>query len=214
MTVAIVDYGSGNLRSVAKAIERAARDSGRAIDVVVTAEAEAVRRADRIVVPGVGAFGDCRRGLLALPGMGDALAERVIDGGVPFLGICVGMQVMATVGHEHGDHLGLDWIEGTVVALSPDDPDLPVPQMGWNTLDVDGEADHPVLAGLDGRDVYFAHSFVLVPANPADTIATVDYGGRQTAAVGRDNYLGVQFHPEKSQGPGLHLLTNFLSWTP
>lgn len=212
MAIAVIDYGSGNLRSAAKALERAAAEQGVAQEIVVTADAEIVRRADRLVLPGVGAFGDCSGGLKALPGMLEVLDERVRKGGVPFLGICVGMQVMAGVGHEHGDFLGLDWIHGAVVPLAPSDPELVVPQMGWNTIDVSEE--HPVLGGLDGQDVYFANSYVMVPADPAEVLATVDYGGPQTAVVGRDNWIGVQFHPEKSQAVGLRLLGNFAAWTP
>jgi glutamine amidotransferase len=213
MTVTVIDYGSGNLRSVAKALERAASDAGLDRPIVVTADADLVARADRIVLPGVGAFGDCRRGLHALPGMVEALEERVREQGAPFLGICVGMQLMASVGHEHGDHLGLGWIDGAVVPLSPDDPDLVIPQMGWNGLLCEDD-DHPVLAGLRDAEVYFAHSYVFVPADPADLRAEMAYGGRHAAAVGRDMLFGVQFHPEKSQAAGLRLLTNFLTWTP
>ncbi|MGO4726876.1 MULTISPECIES: imidazole glycerol phosphate synthase subunit HisH [unclassified Inquilinus] len=212
MTIAVIDYGSGNLRSAAKALERVAAERGVPQEIVVTADAEIVRRADRLVLPGVGAFGACSDALAALPGLREVLEQRVRKAGVPFLGICVGMQVMAGVGHEHGDFLGLDWVHGAVVPLAPADPDLVVPQMGWNTLAV-GEA-HPVLDGLDGQDVYFAHSYVMVPADPADVLATVDYGGAQTAAVGSGNWIGVQFHPEKSQAAGLRLLGNFVTWTP
>jgi imidazole glycerol-phosphate synthase subunit HisH len=211
MTIAVVDYGSGNLRSVAKALERAAQERGGG-PVVVTADPEAVRRADGIVLPGVGAFADCMAALSERVGLRAALEEAVTKRGLPFLGICVGMQVMASVGHEHGDHLGLDWIDGAVVPLAPSDPDLVVPHMGWNTLAP--EDGHPVLAGLDGHDVYFAHSYVFVPADPADTLATVEYGGTHTAAIGRGNLVGVQFHPEKSQAAGLRLLANFLAWRP
>ncbi|MFE0752667.1 imidazole glycerol phosphate synthase subunit HisH [Inquilinus sp. NPDC058860] len=212
MAIAVIDYGSGNLRSAAKALERAAAERGAAQEIIVTADAEVVRRADRLVLPGVGAFGDCSQALGALPEMREVLEERVRKAGVPFLGICVGMQVMAGVGHEHGDFLGLDWIHGAVVPLAPSDPDLVVPQMGWNSLAV--EEEHPVLDGLAGQDVYFAHSYVMVPADPAEVLATVDYGGPQTAAVGCDNWIGVQFHPEKSQAAGLRLLGNFVTWTP
>jgi glutamine amidotransferase len=213
MTVTIIDYGSGNLRSVAKALERAAADAGLDREIAVTGDADRVARAERIVLPGVGAFGDCRRGLHALPGMVEVLEERVREEDTPFLGICVGMQLMASVGHEHGDHLGLGWIRGAVVPLSPADPDLVIPQMGWNTLLCEDE-DHPMLAGLHGAEVYFAHSYVFVPADPADIRAEMEYGGRHAAAVGRDNMFGVQFHPEKSQAAGLRLLTNFLTWAP
>ncbi|NNG04528.1 MAG: imidazole glycerol phosphate synthase subunit HisH [Inquilinus sp.] len=213
-TVAIVDYGSGNLRSAAKAFERAAREAGRAVTVEVTGEPERVRRAERVVLPGVGAFGDCRAGLAALPGMTATLEEVAIGAGRPFLGICVGMQLMASVGREHGDHPGFGWIPGEVTALSPADPMLKVPHMGWNDLTV-LDAGHPVLAGLaDGADVYFVHSYRMVPADPAHILATADYGGPVPAVVGRDNLIGTQFHPEKSQAAGLRLISNFLEWRP
>lgn len=214
MTLALIDYGSGNLRSAAKSLERAAEESGFSTRIVVTSDPETVRLADRIVLPGVGAFADCRRGLGALPGMIETLEERVIRAARPFLGICVGMQLMATVGREHGDCEGLGWIPGEVVALNPDDPDLKVPHMGWNQLELADQA-HPVLAGL-GRDphVYFVHSYHLLPSEPERVLARVGYGGSVTAVVGRDNLVGTQFHPEKSQKAGLKLLENFLKWTP
>ncbi len=214
MTLALIDYGSGNLRSAAKSLERAAEESGLSTRIVVTSDPETVRLADRIVLPGVGAFADCRRGLGALPGMIETLEERVIRAARPFLGICVGMQLMATVGREHGDCEGLGWIPGEVVALNPDDPDLKVPHMGWNQLELADQA-HPVLAGL-GRDphVYFVHSYHLLPSEPERVLARVGYGGSVTAVVGRDNLVGTQFHPEKSQKAGLKLLENFLKWTP
>lgn len=211
MTTLIVDYGSGNLRSAAKAFERMA-PAGETIRVA--GDAEAIRAADRIVLPGVGAFGDCRRGLEAVPGAIAALEEAVIGKGRPFLGICVGMQLMADEGREHGTHPGLGWIPGAVEAIRPADPALKVPHMGWNLLAQ--VADHPVFAGLgDGRHyAYFVHSYHLTPADPAQRLASVDYGQRLTAAVGRDNMVGVQFHPEKSQAAGLHLIANFLAWRP
>lgn len=211
MTVAIVDYGSGNLRSAAKAFERMA---GPAERILVTDDAAEIRAADRIVLPGVGAFGDCRRGLGAVPGVEAALHAAVVENGRPFLGICVGMQLMASEGHEHGAHPGLGWIPGDVEAIEPPDPTLKVPHMGWNLLaDV---ADHPVLAGLaDGAHyAYFVHGYHLTPADPAHRLAAVDYGRRLTAAVGRDNMVGTQFHPEKSQAAGLRLIANFLAWKP
>jgi imidazole glycerol-phosphate synthase subunit HisH len=216
MTVAIIDYGSGNLRSAAKSLERAAAAAGGG-PVVVTDDPAAVRRADRVVLPGVGAFGDCRRGLYALPGMAEALEETVIAAGRPFLGICVGMQLMATRGLEHGTHEGFGWIPGDVVALEPaPQPDRPlkVPHMGWNLLQLRDKA-HPLVAGF-GSDpyVYFVHSFHLLPARQEHLLATVDYGGPVTALVGRDNLVGTQFHPEKSQAVGLRLLENFLRWRP
>ena len=213
MTVAIIDYGSGNLRSAAKALERAAMETGLNTPVLVTADPEAVAQAERIVLPGVGAFADCRRGLEALPGMIEALEATAIAAGRPFLGICVGMQLMATTGREHGDCPGFGWIPGEVVAIEPDDPALKVPHMGWNELIL--EAPHPLLDGLEaGAHAYFVHSYHLAAAEPAQVLAHVDYGGPITAIVGRDNLVGTQFHPEKSQATGLRLLANFLRWTP
>ena len=214
MTVAIIDYGSGNLRSAAKALERAAAESEVAATILVTAEAEAVAAADAIVLPGVGAFADCRRGLYEVPGMVEALGEAVRRKGRPFLGICVGMQLMATRGLEHGSHPGLDWIAGEVVALEPDDPALKVPHMGWNDLRI-GAGEHPVLAGIESGDhAYFVHGYHIRPAQRAAVLAEVDYGGPIVAMVGRDTMIGTQFHPEKSQATGLRLLGNFLSWRP
>ena len=214
MRLVVVDYGSGNLRSAAKALERAAAESGLAAEVVVTPDPDAVRRADRIVLPGVGAFGDCRRGLAALDGMIEALEESVIGAGRPFLGICVGMQLMASRGLEHGSHPGLDWLAGEVVAMAPDDPALKIPHMGWNGLNFAAER-HPVLQGLaPDTHVYFVHSYVFRAEDPGAVWAEVDYGGPVAAAVGRDNMIGTQFHPEKSQGAGLRLLGNFLQWGP
>jgi len=213
MNVAIVDYGSGNLRSAAKAFERAVAEAGLDMDVVVTADAGAVRDASHIVLPGVGAFADCRRGLMALPGMADALNQAVIEDGRPFLGICVGMQLMATVGREHGEHRGFDWIAGEVVALTPDDPSLKIPHMGWNQLNL--TRPHRVFEGIaENAHVYFVHSYGFACADGDKVVATADYGGPLTAAVGRDNLLGTQFHPEKSQATGLALITNFLRWRP
>jgi len=214
MSVVIVDYGSGNLRSAAKALERAAADANLALSIVVTPDPEAVRCADRIVLPGVGAFGDCRRGLEAIDGMIEALEEAVVSAGRPFLGICVGMQLMATAGLEHGRHPGFDWIPGEVVAMAPGDPALKVPHMGWNELVVTAP-DHPVLQDFEpGSHVYFVHGYVFRPADPKFRLAEVDYGGAVTAAVGRGNVVGTQFHPEKSQAAGLRLLANFLRWNP
>jgi len=214
MSVAIVDYGSGNLRSAAKAFERAAAEAGLGTAVQVTADPEAVRAAERVVLPGVGAFADCLAGLEALPGMIAALEEAVLARGRPFLGICVGMQLLATGGREHGDHAGLGWIPGEVVPLHPADPDLKIPHMGWNELEIVAPG-HPVLAGL-GRDthVYFVHSYQFRAEDPSHVLARVDYGGPVVAAVGRDNLLGTQFHPEKSQAAGLTLIGNFLRWRP
>jgi len=218
MRVAIIDYGSGNLRSVAKAFEREAAALAGDISVEVTADADAVRAADRIVLPGVGAFGDCRRGLDAVDGMVEALQESVIAQARPFLGICVGMQLMASVGREHDDHAGLDWIPGDVVAipLAGDDHgrDLKIPHMGWNNLHIDA-GDHPVLAGIPSGDhVYFVHGYHVACADPADVLAHVDYGISLAAVIGRDNLVGTQFHPEKSQAVGLRLISNFLHWRP
>jgi imidazole glycerol-phosphate synthase subunit HisH len=214
MSVAIIDYGSGNLHSAAKAFERAARDTGDAI--VVTSDADAVAKAERIVLPGVGAFADCRRGLDAVPGMVEALNEQVTKRGKPFLGICVGCQLMAERGLEKVTSDGLGWIAGDVVEIAPADPDLKIPHMGWNSLDI--VHDHPILAGIptgdEGLDAYFVHSFHLKPREADDLVASTDYGGPLTAIVGRDNYVGTQFHPEKSQTLGLKLIANFLKWKP
>jgi glutamine amidotransferase len=216
VTVAIVDYGSGNLHSAAKAFERAAAEAGLAQDIVVTSDPEAVRRAERIVLPGVGAFADCRRGLDAVPGMVEAMTEAVRQQGRPFLGICVGMQLMATRGLEHETTPGLDWIGGDVSRIDPADATLKIPHMGWNTLEA--RRTHPILEGVTtgatGLHAYFVHSYALKPADPADVVATTDYGGAVTAVVGRDNMAGTQFHPEKSQTLGLRLIANFLRWRP
>ncbi len=214
MTVAIIDYGSGNLRSAAKAFERAAREAGLGTEVLVTSEPEQVRAAERVVLPGVGAFGACRDGLHALPGMVEALEEAVIGRGRPFCGICVGMQLMASVGREHGDHAGLGWIPGEVTALAPADPALKIPHMGWNALEIP-QFGHPVLEGLGANAyVYFVHGYRFRPDSPEHLLADVDYGGAVVAAVGRDNLFGTQFHPEKSQAAGLAILGNFLRWRP
>lgn len=213
MSVAIIDYGSGNLRSAAKAFERAAAEAGGTMEVRVTAEPADLGRATHIVLPGVGAFADCRRGVEALPGMREALEEAVRREGKPFLGICVGMQLMARVGREYGDHDGFGWLDAEVVALEPSDPALKVPHMGWNELEV--LAAHPVLAGVEsGAHAYFVHSYHMRCEDPDDMIARVDYGGPVTAVVGRDNMVGTQFHPEKSQATGLRLIANFLAWRP
>lgn len=211
MTTAIIDYESGNLRSAEKAFQRMAGevDGG---EIIVTADPDAVARADRIVLPGVGAFADCRRGLFAVDGLFDAIAGRVAAG-APFLGICVGQQLMATRGLEFGETPGFDWIAGEVVPLAPDDPALKVPHMGWNDLIVTGA--HPVLEGIaTGDHAYFVHSFHMAVADPAHRLAHVDYGGPVTAVIARDNMVGTQFHPEKSQATGLRLIANFLKWRP
>jgi imidazole glycerol-phosphate synthase subunit HisH len=213
VTTIIVDYGSGNLRSAAKAFERAAAESGIATTIKVSGDAEDVRGAERIVLPGVGAFADCRRGLAAVSGMEEALDEAVRRRGRPFLGICVGMQLMAERGREFAVTEGLGWLRGEVAAIKPADPDLKVPHMGWNELELRGA--HPVLAGLaDGTHVYFVHSYGIGGADPGDVLATAEYGGKLTAMVARDNLVGTQFHPEKSQAAGLAMIANFLRWRP
>ena len=214
MSVAIVDYGSGNLRSAAKAFERAMAEAALGESVVVTGDPAVVARASHIVLPGVGAFGDCGRGLNALPGMAETLSRAVIEAGRPFLGICVGMQLLADVGREHGEHPGLGWISGEVVRLTPADPELKIPHMGWNDLRV-RRPDHPLLAGIaTGAHAYFVHSYGFVPTDADAVLASVDYGGAVVAVVGRDNIAGTQFHPEKSQEAGLRLIRNFLKWRP
>jgi imidazole glycerol-phosphate synthase subunit HisH len=212
-TVALIDYGSGNLRSAEKALARAAAESGSGHKIVVTDDPAIVADAERIVLPGVGAFADCMNGLSSVPGMVAALKDAVIDRGKPFLGICVGMQLLASVGREFGDHPGLGWVEGEVVRLAPADSSLKIPHMGWNELKVPHA--HPVLADIeDGAHAYFVHSFELRAKDPAHLLATTDYGGAVTAAIARDNIVGTQFHPEKSQAVGLRLLANFLGWRP
>jgi glutamine amidotransferase len=216
MSVAIIDYGSGNLHSAAKAFERAARESGNLRPIVVTGDPEAVRTADRVVLPGVGAFADCRRGLDRVPGMVDALSEAVRRRGKPFLGICVGMQLMAERGREYATTEGLGWIAGDVCRISPRDSELKIPHMGWNTLTECRP--HPLFAGIplgpEGLHAYFVHSYHLRVADSADLVADSDYGGPVTALVARDNCAGTQFHPEKSQKLGLALIANFLDWKP
>jgi glutamine amidotransferase len=212
MTVAVIDYGAGNLKSAAKALAHAATATGE--KVIVTADAREIAQADRIVLPGVGAFAECKRGLESVPGGVAAMREAVIEKGRPFLGICVGMQLMATIGVEYGEHAGLDWIKGRVVRLTPNDPGLKIPQMGWNDL-VLKKPNHPIFAGMQsGVHGYFVHSYHFIADDPADVLAEVDYGGPVVAAIGRDNMVGVQFHPEKSQAVGLALLANFLRWKP
>lgn len=211
MRTALIDYGSGNIASAAKALARAAGESNH--EISVTADPDRVRQADRIVLPGVGAFADCMQGLRAVPGLVDALNESVIQKGKPFLGICVGMQLMARDGREFGVHKGLGWIEGEVVPMTPADPNLKIPHMGWNEIVT--LKDHPVFAGIGkGAHAYFVHSFEMKPETQGELLATTDYGGPVTAAVGRANMVGTQFHPEKSQAVGLRLLSNFLSWSP
>jgi len=212
MNTVIIDYNSGNIHSAAKSFQRMARETDGGT-VTVTSDPDVVRRADRIVLPGVGAFADCRQGLASYDGLFDAVEERVQQGS-PFLGICVGMQMMASIGREHGhDTKGFDWISGEVVEFQPDDPTLKIPHMGWNELNFHRE--HPLFDGLSNGDhAYFVHSYHLSPTNPDHLLATVDYGGPLTAVVGRDNMVGTQFHPEKSQKTGLRFIANFLHWAP
>ncbi|MCE3257674.1 MAG: imidazole glycerol phosphate synthase subunit hisH [Nitrobacter vulgaris] len=216
MTAAIIDYGSGNLHSAAKAFECAARNMEGSEKIIVTRDPDVVFRADRVVLPGVGAFADCRKGLDALDGMVEAMTEAVRDKARPFLGICVGMQLMATRGREHVTTDGLGWIVGDVEKISPRDERLKIPHMGWNTLDPVRE--HPVLErlplGPKGRHAYFVHSYHLNATNETDVLARADYGGPVTAIVGKDTAIGTQFHPEKSQRFGLALIANFLRWKP
>ncbi|EJW13247.1 Imidazole glycerol phosphate synthase amidotransferase subunit [Rhodovulum sp. PH10] len=216
MTVAIIDYGSGNLHSAAKAFERAARESGSDQEIRVTSDPEVVRGADRIVLPGVGAFADCRRGLDSVPGMVEAMTETVHGKGRPFLGICVGMQLLAERGNEYEVTEGLGWIPGEVDRITPNDPSLKIPHMGWNTLSA--RVNHPLLknipTGPDGLHAYFVHSYHLSVSDPSVLVAEADYGGPVTAIVARGTVAGTQFHPEKSQRLGLALIANFLRWAP
>ena len=216
MRVAIIDYGSGNLRSVQKSFERAARENGIQADVQLTSDAEWVSTADRIILPGVGAYADCRAGLDVVDGMVEALEEQVLQRAKPFLGICVGMQLMASRGLEKATTNGLGWIDGDVVLMKPSDSSLKIPQIGWNTLNL--ETSHPLFDGVetgeDGLHAYFVHSYHLECKDLTTRIATTDYGGEVTAMVGRDNMVGTQFHPEKSQRLGLALISNFLKWAP
>jgi glutamine amidotransferase len=213
MRVAIIDYGSGNLRSAAKAFERAAREDVLDARIAVTADAREIGSADRIVLPGVGAFGDCAAGLRALPGVLAAMTLAVREQGRPFLGICVGMQLLATRGLEHGTHAGLDWIAGDVVRIDDQGGRLKVPHMGWNELGP--RAAHPLLEGIaTGAHAYFVHSYHFVARDSGDVCARVDYGGALAAMIARGNVAGVQFHPEKSQQAGLRLIANFLRWRP
>ena len=206
--VALIDYGSGNLRSAEKALARAG-----ASEIAVTSDPAVVAKAERIVLPGVGAFADCMAGVKSIPGMIEALEASVLKRGRPFLGICVGMQLLANVGREFGDHAGLGWIAGEVVRLAPTDPALKVPHMGWNELTI--ARPHPLLAGIvSGAHVYFVHSYEFRARDASDVLATTDYGGALSAMIARGNIAGTQFHPEKSQAMGLRLLKNFLNWKP
>jgi imidazole glycerol-phosphate synthase subunit HisH len=213
MIVAVVDYGSGNLRSAAKAFERAARENELSAEVKVTSAPEAIAAADSIVLPGVGAFADCRRGLMAVPGLEAALHEAVMIRARPFLGICVGMQLMAEAGREFETVEGLGWIAGEVAVIEPADAELKIPHMGWN--EIEPRSAHPIVAGLGaGAHAYFVHSYHFRLADAADLVASTDYGGPLAAVIGRDNLAGTQFHPEKSQEAGLRLIGNFLRWRP
>ncbi len=219
MKVVIVDYNSGNLHSALKAFERAAYEAAITADITLSAEPADVAQADRIVLPGVGAFADCYLGLARVDGMLEALEENVRRKGRPFLGICVGMQLLATTGKEHGNHKGLGWIAGEVRKITPEDPTLKIPHMGWNTLQTTGKnGAHPLLddlpLGEQGLHAYFVHSYHFVAEAPHNVTAVTDYGGPVTAMVASDNIAGVQFHPEKSQRLGLALIANFLSWKP
>ena len=212
MSCVIVDYSSGNLHSAQKSFQRMAAETGTG-PVVVSSDPEVLARAGRIVLPGVGAFAGCRAGLMARPGLFEAIEERVIGGGVPFLGICVGAQMMVDIGREDGDTPGFGWIGGEVVRIAPSDPALKIPHMGWNALEE--VARHPVLAGIGpGDHAYFVHSYHILARDPAQVLARVEHGGPVTAVVGRDNLIGTQFHPEKSQATGLRLIANFLTWRP
>ncbi|KYO57461.1 imidazole glycerol phosphate synthase subunit HisH [Tistrella mobilis] len=214
MNIVVIDYGSGNLRSAAKAFAHAADEAGIAAEVLVSADPARILAADRLVLPGQGAFADCRAGLDGADGLAEALTEAVTTRGTPFFGICVGMQLLATSGFEHRVTPGLDWIGGRVEALAPSDPALKIPHMGWNALDFE-PGRHPVLAGVEpGAHVYFVHSYAMTVDDPAHLLATADYGGRVTAIVGRDNLIGTQFHPEKSQAVGQRLIAGFLRWRP
>ena len=211
MKIVVVDYGSGNLRSAAKALERVADGS-----VSVTADPDAVARADYLVVPGQGAFADCLAGVRAIDGLFEAITDVALTQAKPYLGICVGMQLMASRGLEHGVHAGFDWIPGDIAPIQPADPSLKIPQMGWNTLRATGDAgaSHPVLQGLAGEDVYFVHSYAFETTQADHQLMVTDYAGDVTAVVGRDNLVGTQFHPEKSQAMGLQLLSQFWKWKP
>lgn len=215
-TIAIIDYGAGNLRSAANAFERVAATLDNAPEIIVTADPDLVRRADRIMLPGVGAFADCKAGLDAVAGMTEVLEDRVIRGTTPFLGVCVGMQLLASEGREKTVTQGLGWIPGAVEKITPSDPNLKIPHMGWNTVSFTRSHAllHDIPDGPDGLHAYFVHSYHFRTEDPAHTVATTDYGGTVTACIGRDNVFGTQFHPEKSQALGLKLIENFLNWAP
>lgn len=217
-SIIVIDYGSGNLRSAAKAFEKVVSDEGLDINIAISGDPKDIKSASRIVLPGQGAFADCMSGLKAIPGMVDALEDAVVRKGRPFLGICVGMQLMATRGLEHGVHAGLDWIPGEVVPLQPDDKNLKIPHMGWNEImptQAHNDNAHPLLRSIDSSThYYFVHSFMFQCQNKHHILGQADYGGLFPAIVGRDNMAGVQFHPEKSQEAGLKLIKNFLQWKP
>lgn len=214
--IAIIDYGAGNLKSAEKAFQRAARDFKNPPKIIVTSDPEQALKADRLVLPGVGAFAHCLDGLLAVSGMREALQDRVVGQGAPFLGICVGMQLMAEKGLEKGAHKGIGWIAGSIELMAPRDPTLKIPHMGWNSLRY--HHPHPLFEnipdGPDGLHAYFVHSYHFNASDPSTILATTDYGGPIVAAVGRDNMVGTQFHPEKSQKLGLTLIENFMRWRP
>jgi len=213
MKLAVIDYGSGNIRSARRAVERAAREAGLPVDILLASTPEEAAACDRFILPGVGHFADCARGLRERDGLLEALEERVVKGGAPFLGVCVGMQLLADVGLEGGSTPGLGWIGGRASRLTPEPGDLPLPHIGWNTLEL--ATGHPVLSAPgEGAHMYFVHSYALTEADPALVLARTDYGGKFISAVGRENVLGVQFHPEKSQSAGLRLLGAFLRWNP
>ncbi|MEM9573684.1 MAG: imidazole glycerol phosphate synthase subunit HisH [Pseudomonadota bacterium] len=216
MDVAIIDYGSGNLRSATKSFERAAREAAIDADIILTNDADVVAKADRVVLPGVGAYADCAAGLNKVPGMHEAIEEVVRQKGRPFFGICVGMQLMSSRGLEKTVTQGFGWIKGDVVQMTPDDDTLRIPQIGWNTIDLKGQHDlfENIHTGSNGLHAYFVHSYHLAAQNADDILATANYGGPITAAVVRDNMFGTQFHPEKSQLLGLALISNFLKWKP
>jgi len=216
MRVAVIDYGSGNLRSVVQALRRASADYEIPAEIELVDKAQALHHAHRIILPGVGAYADCRRGLDRLEGMVEALNEAILGKGKPFLGICVGMQLLADQGFEKQITAGLNWISGKVVALTPDEPTLKIPHIGWNKLEF--TRPHPLFDGLKRREqdghAYFVHSYHFQCQQSQDILATTDYGGKITAAIGRDTIIGTQFHPEKSQHLGLRFLANFLNWKP
>lgn len=229
MSCVIIDYGSGNLHSALKSFERASRESGLNKQIILTNDPKQIAAADHIVLPGVGAYADCLSGLEAIEGLRETLEEAVIQKAKPFLGICVGMQLMSTEGHEHKISKGLNWVPGIVEAIKPNDSHLKIPHMGWNTLKVRQTASdaaesaqpqqsHPILkdikTGEDGLHAYFVHSYHFIPENPEHVLATTNYGGEITAMIAKDNMIGTQFHPEKSQTLGLKLITNFLQWKP